>query len=31
MPFYQFIVPAGSPTLEHKAEIAAVRPRSTPR
>lgn len=24
MPFYQFTVPAGSPTLEHKAEIAAL-------
>jgi len=24
MPFYQFTVPAGSPTLEHKAEIAAA-------
>jgi phenylpyruvate tautomerase PptA (4-oxalocrotonate tautomerase family) len=24
MPFYQFTVPAGSPTLQHKAEIAAL-------
>ena len=24
MPFYQFTVPAGSPTLEHRAEIAAM-------
>ena len=24
MPMYQFIVPAGSPTLQHKAEIAAL-------
>jgi len=24
MPFYQFTVPAGSPTLEHQVEIAAV-------
>ena len=24
MPYYQFTVPAGSPTLQHKAEIAAL-------
>jgi phenylpyruvate tautomerase PptA (4-oxalocrotonate tautomerase family) len=24
VPFYQFTVPAGSPTLEHRAEIAAM-------
>ncbi len=31
MPFYQFTVPAGSPTLEHKAEIATAATKVPPR